>query len=268
MGVRVPSPSILLLVAALCCCSHGVTLARMGRGRPPPDKRLFVSPLVDRFIDEMHPRFRDADLALIWETTLPNALDTTFRVAGPNDTFVITGDIDAMWLRDSAFQVAPYLRLLKERENEEDPLRGALCGLVMRHARSILIDGYANAFNFDASSPGPHQHDQRTPAMTSSVFEGKYELDSLTSFLWLSNELSAIGENDCLKHDIWMKAIAKVIDIFTTGVASRSPYRFERSEFDMQALGFGPRGKRGTGLIPSGFRPSDDPCAFPFHVPR
>ena len=64
------------------------------------------------------------------------------------------------------------------------------------------------------------------------------------------------------------QAIAKVIDIFTTGVASRSPYRFERSEFDMQALGFGPRGKRGTGLIPSGFRPSDDPCAFPFHVPR
>ena len=104
--------------------------------------------------------------------------------------------------------------------------------------------------------------------MTPRVFEGKYELDSLTSFLWLSNELSAIGENDCLKHDIWMKAIAKVIDIFTTGVASRSPYRFERSEFDMQALGYGPRGKRGTGLIPSGFRPSDDPCAFPFHVPR
>ena len=95
------------------------------------------------------------------------------------DAFIITGDIDAMWLRDSCNQVLPYMRFLKEDKH----LENMLSSLVMRMTRSVLVDSYANAFNFDSSKATSHTGDVRTPPMQNATFEGKYELDSLAAFL-------------------------------------------------------------------------------------
>lgn len=80
---------------------------------------------------------------------------------------------------------------------EDPPLRDLLCGLVRRQARSVLLDAYANAFNFNNSGAG-HQDDVRQPPMSAGVYEGKYELDSLAAFLKLSRHyFKASQDADC-----------------------------------------------------------------------
>ena len=239
--------------------------------RPPPEDRLFESKAVDAFLRDTLPRFKDERIARVVNVTLPNALDTTFlEVDGREDTFVITGDIKAMWLRDATFQVLPYLRFVKS----DTPLRDAICGLLKRQARSIKIDRYANAFNFNASGAG-HQNDFRVPKMQKSVFEGKYELDSLVSFLKLSNEYSrssVLGDSStCFTESVhWLDALSLTFRTLreqqrSTAEDQPPSYKFVRSEMDLSYNGTGAARKR-TGLVSSGFRPSDDACALPFHV--
>lgn len=84
--------------------------------RPAPENRKFTSPAVEAEIARVKALIDDPKLAWMFENCFPNTLDTTvnFRqVNGKPDTFVITGDIDAMWLRDSSAQVVPYLPLAK-----------------------------------------------------------------------------------------------------------------------------------------------------------
>lgn len=80
--------------------------------RPAPDKRTFRSEAVDRALAALAARIADPQLRRMFEACYPNTLDTTVR----NDGYVITGDIDAMWLRDSGQQMWPYLRFAKERD--------------------------------------------------------------------------------------------------------------------------------------------------------
>ena len=78
-------------------------------------------------------------------------------------------------------QVMPYIPYA----SQDPELLSMVEGLIGRHARSVIIDSFANAFNFNASGDG-HQSDVRMPPMSASVFEGKYEIDSLCAFLKLS----------------------------------------------------------------------------------
>ena len=154
--------------------------------RPPPINRTFVSTAIDTYIDNLVPQFKDPDLATIFSNALPNTLDTTVFSHEPNvDTFIITGDITAMWLRDSTRQVNPYIRFI----GEDEGLSEMLSGLVLRQARSVALDSYANAFQIDGSVESEHSTDKRTPPMRNTTFEGKYELDSLVSFFKLSSEV-------------------------------------------------------------------------------
>src|SRR3954468_603728 len=149
--------------------------ARNVSKRPPLEQRKFTSPAVEAKIAEVEQKLGDTELAWLFENCFPNTLDTTVRIGtvdGKPDTFVITGDIPAMWLRDSSAQVWPYLPLAKD-----DPkLRSLLAGVINRQTRCILIDPYANAFN-DGPKGGPWQKDHT--AMKKDLHERKWEIDSL-----------------------------------------------------------------------------------------
>src|SRR5689334_3623700 len=143
--------------------------------RVPEAKRKFKSPAVERTIERVKSSIGNQELAWMFENCFPNTLDTTVDftvVEGSPDTYVITGDIDAMWLRDSTAQVWPYLPLMKE-----DPtLQQLIAGLINRQARCILKDPYANAFYKDENKVSEWKSD--LTEMKPGVHERKWEIDS------------------------------------------------------------------------------------------
>ena len=108
----------------------------------------------------------------MFENCFPNTLDTTVHFDGKEDTFVYTGDIHAMWLRDSGAQVWPYVQLA----NKDPELKKMLAGVINRQFKCINIDPYANAFNMN-SEGGEWMSDLTD--MKPELHERKWEIDSL-----------------------------------------------------------------------------------------
>ena len=240
------------------------SLAAVPNARPAPKDRTFNSTAVEALISSYTPRFLDPDLGTIFANCLPNTLDTTIQRASANDSFIITGDIPAMWLRDSANQVAVYFSLA----SQDAALAALLRGVAMRQARSVLIDTYANSFNIDANGNG-HQDDPRTPPMTKSVYEGKYELDSLAAVLKTSyNYWNATGDTTLFSDNDWLSSMETVLDTITLqqqSTAEDGPhpaYTFARP--GSPAYPNAPANR--TGLSKCGFRPSDDNTRLPFLI--
>ncbi len=241
--------------------------------RPAPADRRFVSPAVEAEIARVVAQIADPELAWLFANCYPNTLDTTVEVGaigGRPDTFILTGDIPAMWLRDSSAQVWGYLHLARS-----DPaLQRLYRGLIGRHARSILIDPYANAFARDpaaAKSPLWWVSSDVT-AMRPGVAERKWEIDSLCHPLRLAwGYWRATG--DTLPFDSeWHRAAQVIVATLRTEqrMAGTSPYRFQRNTtnpFDTVELNGMGAPTRKIGLIHSMFRPSDDACIYPFLIP-
>ena len=107
--------------------------------RVPENQRKFKSPAVDKLIAEIKKNIGNKEIAWLFENCFPNTLDTTVDfeiIDGRPDTFVITGDIDAMWLRDSSAQVWPYLPLMKDDKNLQELIKG----VINRQVKCILKD--------------------------------------------------------------------------------------------------------------------------------
>jgi uncharacterized protein len=239
--------------------------------RPPAEKRNFTSRAVEETIARVKARIGDPELAWMFENCYSNTLDTTVEICtatGRPDTFIITGDIDAMWLRDSACQVWPYVPLAKE-----DPaLRRLFQGLIGRQARCILIDPYANAFLPDPKSTKALSWAVNDlTEMRPGVAERKWEVDSLCYCIRLAHGYwKATGDATPFDQE-WAAAMRLVVNTFREQQRKKGagPYHFQRRTeipSDTQALGGYGNPARPVGMIYSMFRPSDDACLYSFYV--
>lgn len=201
----------------------------------------------------------------LFAQTYVNTYTTTLKELDDGTTFVITGDIPAMWLRDSAAQVRPYLMAAKE----DEAIKEMLVGVVRRQMKFILHDPYANAFNDSPS--GKRWHDDNTE-MTPWIWERKYEVDSLCYPIQLAYLLwKSTGET---KHfdDDFKEAVKSVVDVFITEQdhEKNSPYLFERDNVRQSDTLI--RDGKGDKVVPTGmtwtaFRPSDDASTYGYLVP-
>ncbi|WP_018620523.1 glycoside hydrolase family 125 protein [Spirosoma luteum] len=237
--------------------------------REVPAKRNFTSESVEQTIGRMKKTIRDPELAWLFENCFPNTIDTTVRysvIDGKSDSFVITGDIDAMWLRDSTAQVWPYLSLIKT----DEPLQKLVAGLIRRQTQCIQRDPYANAFYADPKQEGEWKKDRTD--MKPGLHERKWELDSLCYPIRLAyGYWKRTGDTDPF-DETWAKTMQLAVQ--TMRVQQRKtnggPYKFGRDTFwstdTVPGDGYGNL-TRPVGMIHSIFRPSDDATIFPFYVP-
>ena len=234
--------------------------------RPEASKRLFVSQAVEQQIAHIKQLLTNVRLAWMFENCFPNTLDTTVHFDGKDDTFVYTGDIHAMWLRDSGAQVWPYVQLA----NKDAKLKKMLAGVIKRQFKCINIDPYANAFNMN-SEGGEWMSDLTD--MKPELHERKWEIDSLCYPIRLAYHYWKTTGDASIFSDEWLTAIAKVLKTFKEQQRKedpKGPYRFqrktERALDTMTNDGWGNPVKP-VGLIASAFRPSDDATTFQFLVP-
>ena len=237
--------------------------------RPAEKDRLFRSDAVEAKIAEVTAQLTNAKLAWMFANCFPNTLDTTVHFGKDEDgnprTFVYTGDIHAMWLRDSGAQVWPYVQLA----NQDPHLKEMLAGVINCQFSLIGIDPYANAFNDGPTGTGWQTDGTR---MNPNVHERKWEIDSdcypirLAYRYWkTTGDTSVFGEK-------WITAITRILQTFREQQRKEGhgPYSFLRvtdRQLDTKSnRGLGNPVKP-IGLIASAFRPSDDATDFEFLIP-
>lgn len=249
----------------------GAKSLKLPEGRPARAERRFSSASVDALIPQVQRRIADSALAAIFENCLPNTLDTTVwpgSFEGKPDTYVVTGDIDAMWLRDSSAQLWPYLRLARE----DKPLRELLEGAIRRQARMILLDPYANAFMRDAAAVPLRWAVSDKTEHRAGVGERKWEIDSLCYPIRLAHGYWRETGDTAPFDAQWKEAAWTIVRTFRAQQRKTGPgpYSFERTSSiptETCALGGWGNPARPVGMIFSMFRPSDDACIYPLFVP-
>lgn len=221
---------------------------------------------VQKFMEDITQKCGDihADWAKNFTAAFANTLLTTVKKQNDGTTFLLTGDIPAMWLRDSTAQVRPYLVIAKEDEELAD----MISGLVKKQFFYINIDPYANAFNEEANGAG-HQTDHTK--MNDWIWERKYEIDSLCYPIQLAYLLyKNTGKTDQFNQS-FIEGIKKILDVFKTEQDhEHSPYTFVRDTTRKEdtLINDGRGAKTAfTGMTWSGFRPSDDTCRYGYLVP-
>ena len=237
--------------------------------RPPIHERLFKSEAIDKEIKRVKKILKDNPrLAWMFENCFPNTLETTvhYRVKdGEDDTFVYTGDIAAMWQRDSGAQVWPYVRFV----NGDLQLKRMIRGVILREFKNTNIDRYANAFN-DGPTGGEWQSDGTD--MKPEIHERKYEIDSECYPIRLAYQYWKVSGDATVFGNEWLNAIRNTLLTFREQQRKNGlgPYRFLRvTDRAYDTVGWGGYGSpvKPCGLIVSVFRPSDDATIFPFLIP-
>ncbi|KAK3384236.1 Six-hairpin glycosidase-like protein [Lasiosphaeria ovina] len=280
---------------------------RLPYQRPVPACRTFNLSEVEETIAAMERVVKDPDLFRLFENCFPNTLDTaiawkgiTSNGTGEELTFITTGDINAMWLRDSANQLQSYKSLLRANGSSSS-LASLFRGTINLQARYVQASPHCNAFQAPAEANltaafglgSGADYVWPTPDAT-AVFECKYELDSLAAFLQLSHEYY-VGTGDAAffggagagagaeAEDVvggWSDALDAVLNTTAEllagtygddGSVAASPYTFQRSTSTATETlcngGVGAPVRGGTGLVRSAFRPSDDACTYQLFIP-
>ena len=238
--------------------------------RPAVEERLFRSETIEKKIAEVMKLLKDAPyLAWMFENCFPNTLDTTVHYTmtedGDDDTFVYTGDIHAMWLRDSGAQVWPYVQFA----DKDEKIRKMVRGTILRQLKLICIDPYANAFNM-----GPTGSDWATDLtdMNPYLHERKYEIDSLCYPIRLAYYYWLVTGDASIFGDLWKEAVTKILQTFREQQRKdgHGPYHFQRRtavQYDTMSHGGYGNPVKPVGLIASAFRPSDDATVLLYLIP-
>ncbi|UOB17277.1 glycoside hydrolase family 125 protein [Abyssalbus ytuae] len=237
--------------------------------RLPEEKRNFTSKAIEKAIKKFRKYVKNEELGWLFNNCFPNTLDTTVtysEINGKPDTYVITGDIDAMWLRDSSAQVWPYMQFA----DEDKALKKLIAGVINRQTQYILKDPYANAFYNDPGKKGEWISDHTN--MKPGVHERKYEIDSLCYPIRLAYNYWKVTGDTSPFDSQWRTAMKSILKVFRDQQQKegKNPYYFERTTSrgtDTRAMaGYGYPVKP-VGLICSAFRPSDDATVFSFLIP-
>ena len=237
--------------------------------RPLPEDRLFTSKAVEDEIARVVGMLENPRLKWMFANCYPNTLDTTVHPVesedGLPDTFVYTGDIPAMWLRDSGAQVWPYLRYV----NEDPELRKMIAGVIRRQFKCICTDPYANAFNVEPL--GAHNKTD-WPEADPYVFERKWEIDSHCYPIRLAYEYWKKSGDETVFDSVWHEAMGKIVATLKEqqrkeGHGSYVFLRTTDRQLDTKCVVGRGNPVNPVGLIASAFRPSDDATTFEFLVP-
>ena len=210
----------VLLMTSISCTSKDYASCR-----PNKTNRHFVSEAVDAKIAEVTALLKNKKLAWMFANCLPNTLDTTIHPNGEDDAFVYTGDIHAMWLRDSGAQVWTYLPFI----NDDAALRKLIAGVIKRQFRCIILDPYANAFYKEADKVGEWASDHTD--MKPGVHERKWEIDSHCYPIRLAYEYWKISGDASIFGEEWLQSIQLTLKTFREQQRKEGvgPYTFRRN---------------------------------------
>ena len=229
------------------------------------DLKQLLQEEIDR-VCSIFERHGEQKLSLLFRNCYPNTFETTAKPEEDGTTYVFTGDIPAMWLRDSTAQVHQYLPLTARNGAVADVIEG----LIRRQFQCVLYDPYANAFNEEENG---HGHIKDHPLQKPMVWERKYEIDSLCFVLWLCCTFRKYsGRTDFLRDGLFEKAFRTILSLWRTEQkhTEDSPYRFIRENCRPKDTltndGLGAPVAY-TGMTWSGFRPSDDACVYGYLIP-
>lgn len=261
--------STAILSAGVLMSSAAKAAAPFPVVRTAAGQRRFTSKAVEKAIVEFKSKVKNPELGWLFENCFPNTLDTTVTYKTLNnrpDTYVITGDIDAMWLRDSSAQVWPYIAFI----NKDAELKNLVAGVINRQTTCILRDPYANAFYDDPSKVGEWKDD--VTDMKPGLHERKWEIDSLCYPIRLAHKYWKLTGDTSPFDARWKQAIQSTLKTFKEQQRKTNdgPYSFQRKTAwatdGVPMNGFGYPVKP-VGLICSSFRPSDDATVYSFLVP-
>lgn len=240
--------------------------------RPSEGNRLFTSEVVELKMQDIKAMLVNPKIAWMFENCYPNTLDTTVHFdeggnAGRGDTFIYTGDIPAMWLRDSGAQVWPYVRYAAVDPN----MRKMIAGTIIRQFKLICMDPYANAFNDGPTGEG-HTDDKTGERPNKNVFERKWEIDSHCYPIRLAYAYWKTTGDTSVFDEEWLDAIELTLKVFKDQQRKKGhgDYFFLREtdrQFDTKCCVGKGNPVKPCGLIASSFRPSDDATTFEFLVP-
>jgi meiotically up-regulated gene 157 (Mug157) protein len=231
--------------------------------------RRFNSKAVENLINDFTSKVKNKELAWLFNNCFPNTLDTSVTFTNFEDrpdTFLSSGDMDAMWLRDSSAQVWPYLPLMRK----DKALKDLVAGVINRQTKYILKDPYASSFFNDPTKTSEFKDDLTN--MIPGVHERKWEIDSLCYPIRLAYRYWQQTKDTSHFDANWQEAMKTVLKTFKEQQRKDNdgPYHFQRAtawatdSLAMQGFGYP---VKPVGLICSAFRPGEDATVFSFLIP-